>query len=78
MSRAPAGEVEIKPAEVTSAEFNGRNPHEEQMDDLFGDMRKQQSAEEEEEQRQNEDAARFAVKIPTGDSLHHAFFAICM
>jgi len=40
----------------------GGKPHEEQMDDLFGDMQKQQHIEEEQESQRQRDEERFAAR----------------
>ena len=49
--------------------FHGGNPHETQMDDLFGDMRQQQDEEQQIEHTTKADNERFEVKpSPIGAS----------
>ena len=49
-----------------SEAFSGRNPHEDQMDDLFGDMRRQQAHEEAKEEMDRVNTERFTAKTPSG------------
>jgi len=76
--------ADITPAEAKPENFIGGNPHEDQMDDLFGSMRKQQMEDEQSEQRRKEDEASFNVNVPTGncDALHNNYallvFPLCI
>lgn len=54
--RAPPDQ---EPHDTEPEHFRNGNPHETQMDDLFGDMRKQQENEEQQEEMSKDDRARF-------------------
>ena len=56
---------DVTPQEAKAEQFDGRNPHETQMDDLFGDMRREQAKEEEKEEMTLSNNARFAAKSPS-------------
>jgi len=58
--KKPAADME--PQEAKPEQFDGRNPHENQMDDLFGDMRQEQLNDEKKEDMARVDNQRFAAK----------------